>query len=126
MVAENRQWNDNPDNPEILNYRLCDLKNDIEELKKDMKDMSKAVNEMTGVYKNLDEQRASLDAAWKEIRSIQETCLIRQQQIEWVKSHSRDETPQDWWERTTSTTLAHGVWIVVSVVVATMITKFVG
>lgn len=125
-MPDSGKWHTEMDNPEVIKYKLGDLKEDIDELKKEMKSMSKALNDLTNVHSTLHDHKKSLDLAWDEIRAIQETCMIRQHQIDWVRQHERDESPQDWWERVTSSSVSHGVWIVISVIIAIIITNVMG
>jgi hypothetical protein len=107
----------------IIQYKVGDLKEDIDELKHDMKEMSIAINKLTTMNTVLNDYKQSLDMAWKEIRDIQNTCTIRQHHIDWIKAHEHDETPQGWWDQMVSSVTTHGVWIIISVVIATIVSK---
>jgi predicted nucleic acid-binding Zn-ribbon protein len=121
---EKRIWyDDNMSSPQVLRYKLSDLKEDMAELKKDMRAMSEQINQLTKVHSSVTDIKRSLDNAWVEIRAINERCLSRQHQIDWVKQHEDNPTSEEWYNKMVSGALSHGLWILLTAVIVTFITK---
>lgn len=100
--------------------RLYAIEDDIKEIKESLKKLVEAYTELALHNQRLTTLEQGLYGLNKDVRRIQETCLLRGATLERLS-----EGPQDWWERNFSSAGVKLLWLVLGGVVGTLITRYV-
>ena len=99
--------------------RVYGLQQDIEEIKDSLKELAKAYTELALHNQRLVTLEQGLQGITKDVRRIQETCLVRGAKLDRL-----GEDPQDWWERNFSSAGVKLLWLVVGGIVGTLIARY--
>ena len=87
-----------------LEVSIEDIKDDIADIKDALKGLTTAVGTLAvqeerqiRMRQDIDNMLKSIEAQWKVIRAIQDTCVTRQKHVEFVETKMNSLDAQSWW-----------------------------
>lgn len=87
-----------------IEVSIEDIKDDIADIKEVLKGLTTAVSTLAvqeerqgRMQQDIDKILQSIDAQWKAIRSIQDTCRIREKHVEFAEGLMQKPDSQSWW-----------------------------